>query len=107
MPRVHPTPLEPCGCIGDYQQSTGKLTWYVTSQAPHAHRTVLSMVSHLPEHMIHVISPDIGGRFGNKVPVYPGYICAVVMLMKLGRPVKWIETRTENIATPILPVIIT
>ena len=99
MPRVHPAPLEPCGCVADYQKSTGKLIWYVTSQAPHAHRTVLSMVSGLPEHMIHVISPDIGGGFGNKVPVYPGYVCAVVMSMQLGRPVKWVETRTENVAT--------
>lgn len=99
MPRVHPAPIEPCGCIADYQKSTGKLTWYVTSQAPHAHRTVLAMVSGLPEHMIHVISPDIGGGFGNKVPVYPGYVCAVVLSLQLGRPVKWIETRSENIAT--------
>ncbi|MCY0879275.1 MAG: aerobic carbon-monoxide dehydrogenase large subunit [Firmicutes bacterium] len=99
MPRVHPAPIEPCGCIADYQKATGKLTWYVTSQAPHAHRTVLAMVSGLPEHMIHVISPDVGGGFGNKVPVYPGYVCAVVLSLKLGRPVKWVETRTENIAT--------
>lgn len=99
MPRVHPAPVEPCGCIADYQKSTGKLTWYVTSQAPHAHRTVLALVSGLPEHMIHVISPDIGGGFGNKVPVYPGYVCSVVMSLQLGRPIKWVETRTENIAT--------
>lgn len=99
MPRVHPAPVEPCGCVADYQKATGKLTWYVTSQAPHAHRTVLSMVSGLPEHLIHVISPDIGGGFGNKVPVYPGYVCAVVLSLQLGRPIKWIETRTENIAT--------
>ncbi|MEB3101395.1 aerobic carbon-monoxide dehydrogenase large subunit [Ferviditalea candida] len=97
--RVHPSPLEPCGCIADFNKTTGKLTWYVTSQAPHAHRTVLAMVSGLPEHMIHVISPDIGGGFGNKVPVYPGYVCAIVASLQLGRPVKWIETRTENIAS--------
>lgn len=96
FPRVHPSPLEPCGCIADYNTATGKLTWYVTSQAPHAHRTVLSLVSGLPEHQIRVISPDVGGGFGNKVPVYPGYVCAVVASLKLGKPVKWIETRTEN-----------
>ncbi len=99
MPRVHPAPIEPCGCVADYQKSTGKLTWYVTSQAPHAHRTVLSLVSGLPEHLIHVISPDVGGGFGNKVPVYPGYVCAVVLSLQLGRPVKWVESRSENIAT--------
>jgi aerobic carbon-monoxide dehydrogenase large subunit len=97
--RVHPSPLEPCGCIADYNKGTGRLTWYVTSQAPHAHRTVLAMVTGLPEHKIHVISPDVGGGFGNKVPVYPGYVCAIVASLKLGQPVKWIETRTENIAS--------
>ncbi len=97
--RVHPSPLEPCGCVADYDKATGKLTWYVTSQAPHAHRTVLAMVSGLPEHKIRVVSPDIGGGFGNKVPVYPGYVCSIVASLQLGKPVKWIETRTENIAT--------
>src|SRR5690606_14340422 len=79
--------------------ATGKLTWYVTSQAPHAHRTVLSLVSGLPEHQIRVISPDIGGGFGGKVPVFPGYVSAIVASLKLGKPVKWIETRTENITS--------
>jgi carbon-monoxide dehydrogenase large subunit len=99
MPRVHPAPLEPCGCIADYQRATGRLTWYVTSQAPHAHRTVLSLVSGLPEHKIHVISPDVGGGFGNKVPVFPGYVCAIVASLQLNRPVKWVETRTENLTS--------
>ncbi|ADU51603.1 carbon monoxide dehydrogenase, large subunit apoprotein [Thermaerobacter marianensis DSM 12885] len=97
FPRVHPAPLEPCGCIADYHKPTGRLTLYVTSQAPHAHRTLLALVSGLPEHKIRVISPDVGGGFGNKVPVYPGYVCAVVASLQLGRPVKWVETRTENL----------
>ena len=96
-PRVHPAPLEPCGCIADYNKATERLTFYVTSQAPHAHRTLLALVSGLPEHKIRVISPDVGGGFGNKVPVYSGYVCAVVASLQLGRPVKWVETRTENL----------
>ncbi|WP_067925210.1 aerobic carbon-monoxide dehydrogenase large subunit [Alicyclobacillus shizuokensis] len=99
FPRVHPAPLEPCGCVSDWDAARNKLTLYVTSQAPHVHRTVLAMVSGLPEHQIHVISPDVGGGFGNKVPVYPGYVIATVASLKLGVPVKWIETRTENIAS--------
>ena len=99
MPRVHPAPLEPCGCIADYNAARGHLTWYVTSQAPHAHRTVLAMVAGLPEHKIHVISPDIGGGFGNKVPVFPGYVAAIVASISLNRPVKWIEARTENLTS--------
>jgi aerobic carbon-monoxide dehydrogenase large subunit len=99
FPRVHPSPLEPCGCVADYDPAKSKLTLYVTSQAPHVHRTVLAMVSGLPEHQIQVISPDVGGGFGNKVPVYPGYVIAVAASLKLGTPVKWIETRTENVAS--------
>ncbi|WP_067935427.1 aerobic carbon-monoxide dehydrogenase large subunit [Alicyclobacillus kakegawensis] len=99
FPRVHPAPLEPCGCVSDWDAARNKLTLYVTSQAPHVHRTVLAMVSGLPEHQIHVISPDVGGGFGNKVPVYSGYVVATVASLKLGVPVKWIETRTENIAS--------
>jgi carbon-monoxide dehydrogenase large subunit len=98
-PRSHPAPLEPCGCIGDMNKATGRLTVYMTTQAPHAIRTVLSLVTSIPENNIRVISPDIGGGFGNKVPVYPGYVCAIVGSIVLGAPVKWVETRTENLTT--------
>jgi len=54
-------------------------------------------VSVIPEHEIRVISPDIGGTFGNKVPVYPGYVVATVASLLLGKPVKWIEDRSENL----------
>ncbi len=97
--RCHPAPLEPCGIIADMNKATGRLTIYLTSQAPHAHRTVVSLVTGIPEDKIHIISPDIGGGFGNKVPVYPGYVVATVASVVLGVPVKWIETRTENLTT--------
>jgi aerobic carbon-monoxide dehydrogenase large subunit len=97
FPRCHPAPLETCGCVSDYNSATGKLTVWVTSQAPHAHRTLFALVAGLPENNIRIIAPDIGGGFGNKVPIYPGYVCAVVASLQLGRPVKWIETRSENL----------
>jgi carbon-monoxide dehydrogenase large subunit len=97
--RCHPAPLEPCGCVADMNPATGTLTLYMTSQAPHAHRTVVSLVTGIPEDKIHVISPDIGGGFGNKVPVYAGYVCSAVASIVTGVPVKWIETRTENLTT--------
>jgi carbon-monoxide dehydrogenase large subunit len=97
--RCHPAPLEPCGGIADMNPATGRLTIYMTSQAPHAHRTVVSLVTGIPEDKIHIISPDIGGGFGNKVPVYPGYVVAAVASVVLKVPVKWIETRTENLTT--------
>ena len=70
--RCHPAPLETCGCVADFNPVTGKLTIWMTSQAPHAHRTLFAIVGGIPEQNIRVISPDIGGGFGNKVPIYPG-----------------------------------
>ena len=103
-PRVHPAPMETCGCVADYDRVDGKLTLWTTSQAPHAHRTVYALVSGLPEHKIRVISPDIGGGFGNKVPIYPGYVCAIVASLVLNKPVKWMEDRSENlISTGLRP----
>jgi carbon-monoxide dehydrogenase large subunit len=96
-PRCHPAPMETCGCVADYDVSTGKMTVYMTSQAPHAHRTLFAIVSGLPEHQIRIISPDIGGGFGNKVPIYPGYVCATVASLIIGRPVKWMESRSDNL----------
>jgi carbon-monoxide dehydrogenase large subunit len=96
-PRCHPAPLETCGCVADVNPVTGKATIYMTTQAPHAIRTVFALVAGLPEHQIRIISPDIGGGFGNKVPVYPGYVVATAASLLIGRPVKWIEDRTENL----------
>ena len=96
-PRSHPAPLETCGAIADYDRVTGKLTLWSTSQAPHAHRTLYAMITGLPEHKIRIVSPDLGGGFGAKVPVYPGYLCAIAGSMVTGRPVKWMEDRSENL----------
>jgi carbon-monoxide dehydrogenase large subunit len=96
-PRVHPAPMETCGAVADYDAVSGKLTLWCTTQAPHAHRTLYAIVAGLPEHKIRVISPDIGGGFGNKVPIYPGYVCAVVGSIVTGKPIKWMEDRSENL----------
>ncbi len=97
--RVHPAPLETCACLASMDKIKGELTLYGTFQAPHVIRTVLALLSGVPEAKIHVISPDIGGGFGNKVGVYPGYVCATVASIVLGRPVKWVEDRIENLST--------
>src|SRR6266508_1827682 len=96
-PRSHPAPVETCGCLADVNPATGRATIWMTSQAPHAIRTVFALVTGLPEENIRIISPDIGGGFGNKVPVYPAYVVATAASLLLGRPVKWIEERTENL----------
>ena len=96
-PRSHPSPLETCGCIADVDSGTGQATIYMTSQAPQLIRTVFALVAGLPEENIRIVSPDIGGGFGNKVPVYPGYVVATAASLLLGHPVKWIEDRSENL----------
>jgi carbon-monoxide dehydrogenase large subunit len=98
-PRVHPAPMETCGAVADYDRIDGKLTLWSTTQAPHAHRTLYAIVAGLPEHKIRVISPDIGGGFGGKVPIYPGYVCAIVASIVTGKPVKWMEDRSENLTS--------
>jgi carbon-monoxide dehydrogenase large subunit len=95
--RTHPSPLETCQCVASFDKIKGELTVYGTFQAPHVIRTVASLLSKVPEHKIHVISPDIGGGFGNKVGAYPGYICAIVASIVTGKPVKWVEDRIENL----------
>jgi carbon-monoxide dehydrogenase large subunit len=96
-PRSHPAPMETCGCVAQVDPVDGKLTLWATTQAPHAHRTLYAMVAGLPEHKIRVIAPDIGGGFGNKVGIYPGYVCTIVAALVTGQPVKWMEDRSENL----------
>jgi carbon-monoxide dehydrogenase large subunit len=97
IPRIHVSSIETCGCVVDYNKATDKLTIWMTTQAPHAIRTVFALVTGFPEHKIRIISPDVGGGFGGKVPVYPGYVLATVAALKTGKPVKWVEDRSENI----------
>src|SRR4029453_13810046 len=96
-PRVPPAPLATCGAGADFGPGEGRPTLWSTTQAPHAHRTLYAIVAGLPEHKIQVISPDLGGGFGNKVPIYPGYVCAIVGSIVTGKPVKWMEDRSENL----------
>jgi carbon-monoxide dehydrogenase large subunit len=96
-PRCHPAPMETCGMVADFNPNTGQLDIYNGNQAPHAHRTVYAQVAGLPEQYIRVMCQDIGGGFGGKVPVYPGYVCAIAGSIVAGVPVKWIEDRTGNL----------
>ena len=98
-PRVHPCPMETCGMVADMNPATGQLNIYNGNQAPHAHRTVYAQVAGLAEQNIRILCNDIGGGFGNKVPVYPGYVCTIAASIITGAPVKWIENRSENLAS--------
>jgi carbon-monoxide dehydrogenase large subunit len=101
IPRIHVSSIETCGCVAQWDPIEAHLTLYMTTQAPHAIRTVVALVTAhlgLSEEKIRIISPDIGGGFGGKVPVYPGYVIAVAASIVTGKPVKWIEDRTENLS---------
>src|SRR5574341_746030 len=100
IPRIHVSSIETCGMVAKWDRIEGHLTLWMTTQAPHAIRTVVALITAhlgLSEEKIRVISPDIGGGFGGKVPAYPGYIIAAAASVVTGHPVKWIEDRSENL----------
>jgi len=94
-------PLEPRGCVADYDASSKRLKVYSSTQSPHRLRRDLSGVVGLPENQIKVVMHDIGGAFGQKIPTHLEEVAVVLASMLTGRPVKWIEDRQENlIAAP-------
>ena len=100
IPRIHVSSIETCGIVADWDAINGHLTLHMTTQAPHAIRTVVALITGhlgLSEEKIRVISPDLGGGFGGKVPAYPGYIIAAAASVVTSHPVKWIEDRSENL----------
>ena len=94
--RLIPNAIEPRSAAASYVSSMGELTLWNTTQNPHIVRFVTCLVTELPEHKIRVIAPEVGGGFGSKIAVYPWDMITVFCSMKLGRPVKWTETRSEN-----------
>ena len=97
--RLAPNALEPRVAIGDYSEADDQYTLYTCSQNPHGVRMELSHIFHCAESQIRVISPDVGGGFGLKGSPFPDD-CAVLWASKrIGRPVKWVATRTESILT--------
>ena len=99
-PRVAPTSLEPRGCIGDYDAGEDRYTLYTSSQDPHGFRSVIAQhVLKIAESRIRVISPDVGGGFGLKAHMHPEDALVLWASRHVGRPVKWIATRSEALLT--------
>lgn len=94
--RLLPTAMEPRAAVASHNAATGQLTLWATSQNPHIHRFLCSVILGVPEHRIRVISPDVGGGFGSKIPCYADEVLVAWAAMTLGRPVKWTEDRSEN-----------
>jgi aerobic carbon-monoxide dehydrogenase large subunit len=94
--RLIPTAMETRGAIAQFTPATGELTLWNTTQNPHIVRFILSIVTGVPEDRLRVVAPEVGGGFGSKIPQVQGDFVTAFCSMKLGRPVKWIETRSEN-----------
>ncbi len=95
--RLIPNPIEGRGAAASYDPATGSYTVWMTSQCPHVMRLVMTaFVFGISETKMRCISPQVGGGFGTKIFLYPEYVLVAALAEKLGRPVKWIETRSEN-----------
>ncbi|HET9905225.1 MAG TPA: xanthine dehydrogenase family protein molybdopterin-binding subunit, partial [Anaerolineales bacterium] len=95
--RLIPNSMEPRGCIAQYMPASEEYTVWMTSQDPHIMRLLMTaFVFGIPETKIRVIAPQVGGGFGTKIFLYPEYCLMVALSKKIGRPVKWMETRREN-----------
>ncbi len=99
--RLVPNAMEPRATLAQYVPASGEVTLWVTSQNPHIARFLLSLDTGIPEHKIRVIAPEVGGGFGSKIPHYPEDSMVIFAAKKLGRPVKWTETRSENFKATI------
>jgi aerobic carbon-monoxide dehydrogenase large subunit len=97
--RLAPTAMEPRGVLAEYSRSDGTMTVWLSSQSPHFVRLFLAGALSIPENKIRVISPDVGGGFGSKISPYSEDWLVPAAAKMSGRPVKWIETRTESLQT--------
>ncbi|MCO6004662.1 xanthine dehydrogenase family protein molybdopterin-binding subunit [Actinoallomurus purpureus] len=92
--RLIPTAMEPravvCSAVGD------EYTLWSATQIPHILRLMLATVTGIPEHRLRVIAPDVGGGFGSKLQVYGEEVVCLLLARRLGRPVKWTESRSEG-----------
>ena len=94
--RLIPNAMEGRGVVANFNPGTNQVTLWTSTQIPHLVRLLIALVTGHPEHQIRVIAPDVGGAFGSKLYLYAEELVTVIIAKQLGRPVKWIEQRTEN-----------
>jgi carbon-monoxide dehydrogenase large subunit len=94
--RLQPTALETRGAIAQYDPGSDTLTMWITTQNPHVHRLLLTLMTGIPEHKLRIISKDVGGGFGSKIPCYGPEAVVAFLAKKINVPIKWIEDRQEN-----------
>src|SRR5213594_397927 len=94
--RLIPVAMETRGAVADYRAQQKNLTLWSSTQIPHLLRTLLAMMLGVPENRLRVITPEVGGGFGSKLNVYAEEALMGFVSMRIGKPVKWIESRREN-----------
>jgi carbon-monoxide dehydrogenase large subunit len=99
--RLAGAPMEPRGALARYDAGSDEMTVWLTTQNPFLSRADLAAVLGFPEHRLRVIAPDVGGGFGVKGPIYREEIVVAIVARQLGRPVRWMSTRTEDLLTTI------
>jgi carbon-monoxide dehydrogenase large subunit len=99
--RLIPASMETRGVVADWRSGERSLTLYSSTQIPHLLRTLLSGVLGVAEHHLRVIAPEVGGGFGAKLQMYAEEALMGFVSMRIGKPVKWIESRRENFLTTI------
>jgi carbon-monoxide dehydrogenase large subunit len=97
--RLAPTPMETRAVLAEWHDADRTMTMWLSSQNPHFIRLFIGGAMGIPENRFRVISPDVGGGFGSKISPYPEDYVVPAASKLLGRPVKWVETRTENVQT--------
>jgi aerobic carbon-monoxide dehydrogenase large subunit len=99
--RLTPVAIEPRGCVASYHKGEQSLTLWTSTQIPHLVRTLLPGMIGVAENKIRIVAPEVGGGFGSKLNLYVEEALCSHLAMRLGAPVKWIETRRENMSATI------
>jgi len=94
--RLIPTSMETRGVVADWHAGDKSLTLWSSTQIPHLLRTLLAGILGMPENHLRVITPEVGGGFGSKLNVYAEEALMAFVSMRIGKPVKWVESRREN-----------
>ena len=94
--RLIPSPMEPRAVVAAPMGMSDEITLWSSTQVPHVLRVLLALLTGIPENNLRVVAPDVGGGFGSKLQIYREEVLATVLAKQLGRPIKWTETRSEN-----------
>jgi carbon-monoxide dehydrogenase large subunit len=95
--RYSATPMEPRAYLAEYDKSSNLVTLWATTQNPHLLKTIIAITLKHPESKVRVVEPDVGGAFGGKMPSYPEEFLVCIAAKKVGRPIKYVEERSESL----------